>query len=185
VAVASAAGGAMIREIDTRDPIAVGNEVGAIHATLFPDGERAFVPRAFDWAVQCFRGAHGDYLPIDVGYHDLEHTLQGVLCLTRLLRGRHRAGASPRLTVEAFELGVLAILFGLAAAYFVKQYFAEQPAAAHEHKRLRISADSRRRLRLIAQDGESGQVGNAERGKPAKPLPNEREKPPIQPLDRL
>jgi len=101
----------MIRDIDTRDPIAVGNEVGAIHAALFPDGDRAFVPRAFDWIGQCFRGEHRDYLPIDVGYHDLEHTLQGALCLTRLLQGRHRAGAAPRLTVEAFELGVLAILF--------------------------------------------------------------------------
>lgn len=70
-------------------------------------------------------------------------------------------------------------------AWHLIEKSAEQPAAAHEHKRLRISADSRRRLRLIAQDGESGQVGNAERGKPAKPLPNEREKPPIQPLDRL
>jgi hypothetical protein len=100
----------MMREIDTGDPVAVGNEVGAIHAALFPDAERAFVPRAFDWLVRCFRGEHGDYLPIDVGYHDLEHTLQGALCLARLLHGRHHAGASPRLTVEAFELGVLAIL---------------------------------------------------------------------------
>jgi len=101
----------MIRDTDTRDPIAVGNEVGAIHATLFPDGERAFVPRVFGWATQCFRGEHGDYLPVDVGYHDFEHTLQGVLCLARLLQGRHRAGIEPRLTSEAFELGILAILF--------------------------------------------------------------------------
>jgi hypothetical protein len=101
----------MNRDIDTRNPAAVEKEVGAIHATLFPDGERAFVPRAFGWATQCFRGEHADYLPIDVGYHDLEHTLQGTLCLARLLQGRHRAGVLPRLTVEAFELGMLAILF--------------------------------------------------------------------------
>ena len=39
-----------------------------------------------------------------------EHTLQRTVCMGRLLYARHRAGAAPALTQEAFELGVLAIL---------------------------------------------------------------------------
>ena len=101
----------MFRPINTRDPAAVEDEVGSIHAAMFPEAGRGFVPLAFDWAAQCFGGHHPDYLPIDAGYHDFEHTLQGALCLTRLLRGRHAAGAAPKLTVRAFELGLLAILF--------------------------------------------------------------------------
>jgi hypothetical protein len=101
----------MIDSIDTRDPVAVESEVHSIYADMYPDGDREFVPRAFAWATQCFHGHCPDYQPIDVRYHDFEHTLQGTLCLSRLLRGRHRAAAEPALTVRAFELGVLAILF--------------------------------------------------------------------------
>lgn len=97
--------------IDTRDPVAVEAAVRSTYAALFPDGDGAFVPRAFQWLKQFFFGAYRDYAPIDVGYHDFEHTLQGALCLARLLQNRHRAGAEPLLTVRAFELGMLAILF--------------------------------------------------------------------------
>lgn len=100
----------MLDPVDTRDPVAVEAEVRATHTALFPDADAAFVPRVFAWATQVFGGQYGDYQPIDVGYHDLEHTLQGALCLARLLQGRHRAGATPALTPRAFELGVLAVL---------------------------------------------------------------------------
>ncbi len=101
----------MPRLVDTRDPVAVENEVHSIYAALFPDAGRRFVPLAFEWATQCFAGRHAGYQPIDARYHDFEHTLQGSLCLARLLQGRHSAGATPTLTVRAFELGLLAILF--------------------------------------------------------------------------
>jgi hypothetical protein len=101
----------MFSPVDTRDPIAVESEVLSIYTGLFPRGERAFVPRAFEWAAECFAGRYQDYGPIDARYHDFEHTLQGTLCLVRLLRGRHAAGAVPVLTVKELELGLLAILF--------------------------------------------------------------------------
>jgi hypothetical protein len=104
-------GEAMFLPVDTRDPVVVENEVDSIYATLFPEAGRAFVPLAFDWTAQCFAGRHPDYQGIDVGYHDFEHTLQGTLCLARLLNRRHAAGAAPKLTLRAFELGLLAILF--------------------------------------------------------------------------
>jgi hypothetical protein len=101
----------MFPPVDTRDPVAVENAVGAICAAMFPAAERGFVPKAFAWATECFTGRHPDYLPIDIGYHDHEHTLQGTLCLARLLQGRHAAGVTPGLTVRMFELALLAILF--------------------------------------------------------------------------
>lgn len=71
-------------------------------------------------------------------------------------------------------------------AWHLIEQAAEQPGASHERKRLRISADSRRRLRLVANeslartdDGTDGGITNAagesrphDRGKaPAHPLP--------------
>jgi hypothetical protein len=100
----------MISEIDTRDPIAVGNEVRSIYAALFPAARSGVVPLAFHWVAECFAGRHPDYLPVDARYHDFEHTLQGTLCLARLMRGLHAAGTTPALTARAFELGIVAIL---------------------------------------------------------------------------
>ncbi len=77
---------------------------------MFPRGDRYFVPRVFGWAVNSFAGNHRDYQAIDARYHDFEHTLQGTLCMARLLHGRHEALAQPGLTRRTFELGMLAIL---------------------------------------------------------------------------
>ncbi len=101
----------MFRAVDTRDPVAVESEVRSIYAALFPHGDATFVTRAFGWVTQCFAGRHAGYQPLDTRYHDVEHTMQGTLCLARLLQGRDAAGAVPRLTAKAFELGLLAILF--------------------------------------------------------------------------
>ena len=64
----------MLDLVDTRDPVAVEDEVCSIYAALFPDGDREFVRRAFGWALQCFAGRYQDYQPVDTRYHDLEHT---------------------------------------------------------------------------------------------------------------
>lgn len=100
----------MFPPVNTQDPNAVAQEAQAAYLALFPEGDPVFVSRVFGWAVECFNGGYRDYQPIDTRYHDLEHTLQGTLCMVRLLRGRHRAGAAPRLTQRMFELGLLAIL---------------------------------------------------------------------------
>ena len=94
----------------TKDPASVKVEVQSTYQHLFPKGNRAFVSEAFGMAVDCFRGRYKDYQPVDLPYHDLEHTLQGTLCFTQLLRGRHAAGVTPQLSQRVFELGVLAIL---------------------------------------------------------------------------
>ncbi len=100
----------MFDTVATNDPSAVKAEVQAAYIAMFPLGDYEFVFRAFDWAEDCFAGRHPDYLAIDARYHDLEHTLQGTLCMTRLLRCRHAAGAQPKISQHLFELGLIGIL---------------------------------------------------------------------------
>lgn len=100
----------MFPAVDTRDLSAVQHEVESIFGSLFPEAESGFIAQAFGWTEQYFTGRYPGYQAIDARYHDLEHTLQGTLCLTRLLRGRHFAGVRPILSPKMFELGLLAIL---------------------------------------------------------------------------
>jgi hypothetical protein len=101
----------MYPPVVTKDPPAVRAQAQVAYLTMFPEGDHGFVPRAFGWATDCFTGNYGDFQAVDARYHDFEHTLQGTLCLARLLRGRHLAGAQPPLTQRIFELVLLAILF--------------------------------------------------------------------------
>jgi hypothetical protein len=89
----------------------VEREVGGIYESLFPAGDREFVPRAFGWVIECFEGRRPGYQAIDLRYHDLKHTMQGTLCLMRLLQGRSRTQAVPPVSQKWFELALLAILF--------------------------------------------------------------------------
>jgi len=100
----------MFPAVDTRDLAAVQGEVESIFSSLFPEADSGFIDEAFGWTEQWFTGKYSGYQAIDARYHDLEHTLQGTLCLARILRGRHFAGVRPTLTPKAFELGLFAIL---------------------------------------------------------------------------
>jgi len=100
----------MFPPVVTKDPTAVEVDVQAACRAMFPGADPMFVPRAFGWAVECFTGNYRDYQAVDAQYHDFEHTLQGTLCLARLLKGRHLAGAQPQFTLPMFQLGLLAML---------------------------------------------------------------------------
>src|SRR6266480_6092593 len=101
----------MFPQVDTKAPGAVEEEVYRSYRKLFPTGQRGFVAQAFDWAESCFTGKFHDYQPIDARYHDLEHTLQGTLCLAHLMAGREATDARPKLDERMFQLALLAILF--------------------------------------------------------------------------
>jgi hypothetical protein len=100
----------MYPPVATNNPKAVETEVEATYLKLYPDADRKFVARAFGWTIECFTGRREGYQPVDAQYHDLEHTMQGTLCMIRLLHGRATAGAEPRLSDREFSLGLLAIL---------------------------------------------------------------------------
>src|SRR2546422_4910577 len=85
----------MDAQVDTKDPAAVEREVQAVYVAMFPQAGGSFVPTALGWLKDCFAGKYRDYQASDARYHDLEHTLQGTLCMARLLHGRHQAGAKP------------------------------------------------------------------------------------------
>jgi len=97
--------------IDTKRCELVEAETRATYQALFPAGNPLFVGEAFRWAVDCFEGRREGYLPIDVQYHDLEHTLQGVLCISRMLLRRGELKIEPGVDQRHFELGLLAMLF--------------------------------------------------------------------------
>src|SRR5205814_2001684 len=101
----------MFPQVDTKVPGAVQEEVYRIYGKLFPGGQRDFVAQAFGWVESWFTGKYGDYQRVDARYHDLEHTLQGTLCLARLISGREGAGAQPKVTERMLQLTLLAILF--------------------------------------------------------------------------
>jgi hypothetical protein len=100
----------MRKPADTKKPSTVEREVSSLYLSLFPNGDHFFVAKTFGWMIEAFQGNYRDYQPIDALYHDLEHTLQGTLCLARLLHRRQLAKAQPPVTKRMFELGLLAIL---------------------------------------------------------------------------
>jgi hypothetical protein len=100
----------MFSPVVTRDPTAVQAEVQAAFLSMFPGADKMFIPQLFGWAMDSFTGKYPGYQPIDAKYHDFEHTLQGTLCMARILHGRHKAQAQPVLAQRIVELGIAAIL---------------------------------------------------------------------------
>jgi len=98
------------QSLSTHDPSAVAGEVQRIYQKMFPGTGYFFVPQAFGWAIDCFTGYFDNYQPVDTRYHDFEHTIQGTLCMARILYGRHLAEVKPAVPQNYFELGLLAIL---------------------------------------------------------------------------
>ncbi|HEY3761044.1 MAG TPA: hypothetical protein VGN23_04795 [Verrucomicrobiae bacterium] len=100
----------MTLKLPTNDPAAVAEEVQAVYLLMFPDGDAQFIPKSFQWTTDVFTGRYPGYQAVDAHYHDLEHTLQGTLCMARILRGRFLAKPSLTLPRRVVELGILAIL---------------------------------------------------------------------------
>lgn len=96
--------------VDTKNPAAVAGFVRRIYSELFPGASPAWISRVFEDTEIFFTGRHPAYAPIDVRYHDLEHTLQATVCLVELLAGRHHAAVEPRANARQFELTVAAVL---------------------------------------------------------------------------
>ncbi len=130
----------MYAPVITKDPSAVEAAAQAAFLEMFPGADRTFIPQIFGWAIDCFTGRYRDYRPIDAQYHDFEHTLQGTLCLVRLLRGRFLAKAEPAISERLFRLGVIAILFH-DTGYLKKQEDVEGTGAKYTATHVRRGAD--------------------------------------------
>jgi hypothetical protein len=77
---------------------------------MYPRTKALWLDALFRDVDAAYNGRHPDYLPCDLRYHDLEHSLQATLCYAQLMAGRHQEGVKPRVTSRQFELGVAAAL---------------------------------------------------------------------------
>jgi len=100
----------MLPPVDSKNAGAVARYVEGTFATLYPGASLAWLKTLFTDIERLFLGRHPDYAPVDLGYHDLEHTLQACICITHLLEGRHLAKVEPRIDARHFELAVSAVL---------------------------------------------------------------------------
>ncbi|MBL9211443.1 MAG: hypothetical protein JNL92_13320 [Opitutaceae bacterium] len=96
--------------VEPKDPAAVTAFVLEHFNRMFPGENTSWLQTVFRDAVDLFEGRNPDYGPIDLHYHDLEHTLQATVCIALLLATRHAAGVVPRISRREFELAVAAAL---------------------------------------------------------------------------
>lgn len=96
--------------INTKSTTSVAGAVSALFADMFPKTKPVWLETLFRDVDAAYKGRHPDYLPCDLRYHDLEHSLQATLCYAQLMFARHQAGTKPQVTPRQFELGVAAAL---------------------------------------------------------------------------
>lgn len=101
---------ASLPQVNTKHPDEVLRFIDARLLGLFPRLSFARLHQVFGEVRSLFEGRHADYLPIDLKYHDLEHTLQATVCLIELFAGRVAAKAEPVLTPQQIECGLVAAL---------------------------------------------------------------------------
>ena len=96
--------------IDTKSTSSVALEVQRLFHEMFPKAQARWQETLFRDTETFYGGGHPDYLPCDLRYHDLEHTLQATLCYSRLIAGRCKVRETPKIGPEQFELGLAAML---------------------------------------------------------------------------
>ncbi len=100
----------MFPQVDTKNASAVAAVARATFLHHHPGANSALIDTLFRDVEDMFSGRYLDYLPLDMRYHDAEHTYQAVLCLVQLLEGRYRAKAVPALNARQFEIAIAAAL---------------------------------------------------------------------------
>jgi len=100
----------MFPPVDTKNAPAVAEFVERRFADMYPGASLTWLATLFRDIETLFTGKHPDYAPVDLRYHDLEHTLQATVCITLLLEGRHAAAVEPRINARMFELAVSSVL---------------------------------------------------------------------------
>ena len=96
--------------VEPKDAAAVAAFVFDRFAWMFPGEDSGWLQTVFGDTIDLFEGRNPDYSRVDLGYHDLEHTLQATTCITVLLENRHAAGVVPRISRREFELSLAAAL---------------------------------------------------------------------------
>lgn len=96
--------------IDTKNPAAVAQAVKDCFASMGAANSGPLIERLISSVTKLFAGEHAGLLPIDMFYHNYEHTLQATVCAVHVLVGRNRAQSTPVLSIRDCELTVMAAL---------------------------------------------------------------------------
>jgi hypothetical protein len=100
----------MFPQVDTKSAPAVAVVVRATFLHAHSGADMTVIDTLFRDVEDMFHGRYLDYLPLEMRYHDFEHTLQAALCFMQLLEGRYRARVTPVLDARHFELAIAAVL---------------------------------------------------------------------------
>ncbi|MFH0843866.1 MAG: hypothetical protein V1930_00180 [Pseudomonadota bacterium] len=93
--------------VDTKNPDKVMEEVGVIFHMIFPDMDLAPLKRIFLDVLSLFEGNYPGYRACNIKYHDLQHTMDTLLGIMRLIHGA---------TVSKHPFSQKEISLGLASA---------------------------------------------------------------------
>jgi len=97
--------------VNVEDAQRVRDVVLALFAARYPGADRGPLERGFADFRALFEGGYPGYLACDTLYHDLRHTLDMTLAMSRLIDGHERICAQPdRLGPRRATLGVLIAL---------------------------------------------------------------------------
>lgn len=96
--------------VDTKSVPAVAAFVRQKFSSLYPEAPKGWFDRIFDDVETHFSGRHPDYSPIDLRYHDLEHTLQATVCLALIFENCQKVPGGPKIPARQFELGIAGVL---------------------------------------------------------------------------
>ncbi len=97
--------------VDTQDYRCVAFAIIQTFHEAYPNDNSFYIPRLLGDVNNMFAGKFENLQPIDIHYHDLEHTLQAALCLTRIIVSRQLTEASYDISAEEFKLALVAVTF--------------------------------------------------------------------------
>lgn len=97
-------------DVNTRDPDAVLESVLACVGSALGASELGAIRETHRWFTEACAGRAPDFEALDTHYHDLEHTMQGFLCLGRWFAGWRRSGQTPVPEARTLRLALVAIL---------------------------------------------------------------------------
>jgi len=100
----------MFPRVDTKNAGAVAALVRQVFLELYPPRSTAWIDRLFHDVEDLFAGRHPDYAPIDLRYHDFQHTLQATVCLCELLEEAAHVNSAPKFNARQFELGLAGVV---------------------------------------------------------------------------
>ena len=98
--------------VQVSNPAAVRNAVWKLYSDTFPGAPFDKLWLAFYDFERLFTGRFPGYLGCDTTYHDMQHTLDMTLALTRLVAGYERSvGTAERLGPERARMAIITSLF--------------------------------------------------------------------------